>query len=81
MLGVRGEATYARKGGVCGTCRAKHVEGEVEMSQNYALEADEQEAGFVLACQSHPTTERVTLDFDACDRAEKAVQVAVDEGS
>jgi ring-1,2-phenylacetyl-CoA epoxidase subunit PaaE len=63
-LRVRADAPFACKGGVCGTCRARLVEGEVEMDQNYALEADEQEAGFVLACQSHPTTERVTLDFD-----------------
>jgi ring-1,2-phenylacetyl-CoA epoxidase subunit PaaE len=64
-LRVRPDAPYACKGGVCGTCRARLVEGQVEMDQNYALEADEQEAGFVLACQSHPTSERVTLDFDA----------------
>ena len=64
-LRVRTDAPYACRGGVCGTCRARLVEGQVEMDQNYALEADEQEAGFVLACQSHPTSERVTLDFDA----------------
>lgn len=63
-LAVRADAPYACKGGVCGTCRAKLVEGTVRMVHNYALEADEQEAGFVLACQSHPTSERVTLDFD-----------------
>ena len=64
-LRIRADAPYACKAGVCGTCRARLVEGEVEMDQNYALEADELHAGYVLACQSHPTSERVTLDFDA----------------
>jgi ring-1,2-phenylacetyl-CoA epoxidase subunit PaaE len=61
----RGDAPYACKGGVCGTCRAKLLAGQVEMDRNFALEADELAAGFVLACQSHPLTERVRLDFDA----------------
>ena len=56
---------YACKGGVCCTCRAKVLEGEVEMEVNYALEHDEVEKGFVLTCQSHPRTERVIIDFDA----------------
>ncbi len=55
---------YACKGGVCCTCRAKVIEGEVEMEVNYALEHDEVEKGFVLTCQSHPRTERVVIDFD-----------------
>ena len=63
-LKARGDAPYACKGGVCGTCRAKVVTGAVEMDRNYALEADEIAAGVVLACQSHPTTPTVTLDFD-----------------
>jgi len=50
---------------VCGTCRAKVVEGHVEMARNYALEPTEVEAGFVLACQSVPTTPTLVLDFDA----------------
>jgi ring-1,2-phenylacetyl-CoA epoxidase subunit PaaE len=64
-LKVRGDAPYACKNGMCGTCRAKLVTGTVEMDHNYALEADELAAGFVLACQSYPTSEAVTLDFDA----------------
>lgn len=56
---------YACKGGVCCTCRAKVTEGAVEMEVNYALEPDEVAKGFVLTCQSHPTTERVVIDFDA----------------
>ena len=63
-LQQRGDAPYACKNGVCGTCRARVVEGKVSMDQNFALEADEVEQGFVLACQSHPLTEQVTLDFD-----------------
>ena len=56
---------YACKGGVCSTCRAKVIEGEVEMEVNYALEPDEVAKGYVLTCQSHPKTERVVVDFDA----------------
>lgn len=56
---------YACKGGVCSTCRAKIVEGSVEMEVNYALEPDELAKGYVLTCQSHPTTARVVVDFDA----------------
>jgi len=63
MEGV--DLPFACKGGVCCTCRAKLVEGRVEMDINYALEADELEAGFVLTCQSHPRTERVIVDFDS----------------
>lgn len=55
---------FACKGGVCCTCRAKVAEGEVEMEVNYALEPDEVANGFVLTCQSHPTTEKVHIDFD-----------------
>jgi ring-1,2-phenylacetyl-CoA epoxidase subunit PaaE len=64
-LAVRTDAPYACKGGVCGTCRAKLVEGKVEMVRHYALDDDELEEGFVLACQSVPVTPRVVLDFDA----------------
>ena len=63
-LRVRSDAPYACKGGVCGTCRAKLVSGSVRMDQCYALEQSEIDAGFVLACQSHPTSDRVVLDFD-----------------
>ena len=63
-LRVRADAPYACRNGVCGTCRAKVVEGSVEMEQCYALEQDELDAGIVLACQSRPTSEKVLLDFD-----------------
>ncbi|MFE1873624.1 2Fe-2S iron-sulfur cluster-binding protein [Streptomyces sp. NPDC059496] len=64
VLRNRADAPYACKGGVCGTCRAFVVSGEVRMERNFALEVEETEAGFVLACQSHPVTEEVEIDFD-----------------
>ncbi|HEY9339033.1 MAG TPA: 1,2-phenylacetyl-CoA epoxidase subunit PaaE [Kribbella sp.] len=64
-LAVRSDAPFACKGGVCGTCRAKVLDGNVRMDTNWALEPDEIRAGYVLTCQSHPTTPQVTLDFDA----------------
>jgi ring-1,2-phenylacetyl-CoA epoxidase subunit PaaE len=64
-LQVRSDAPFACKGGVCGTCRAKLVEGTVEMDTNYALEPDEIAKGYVLTCQSHPTSDSVLLDYDA----------------
>ena len=63
-LRARSDAPYACKNAVCGTCRAKVVEGKVEMDSNYALEPDELARGYVLTCQSHPVTDRVTVDFD-----------------
>ena len=63
-LRLRNDAPYACKNGVCGTCRAKLVHGKVDMAQNFALERDELERGYVLACQSYPAAEEVTLDFD-----------------
>lgn len=63
-LTVRSDAPYACKNGVCGTCRARVVDGKVEMDQNYALEEDEVARGYVLACQSHPVSDKVSLDFD-----------------
>lgn len=55
---------YACKGGVCSTCKAKLISGEVDMEVNYALEPDELAANFILTCQSHPRTEKVVVDFD-----------------
>ncbi len=56
---------FACKGGVCCTCRAKVVQGNVRMDLNYALDDDEVSEGFVLTCQSHPLTDDVIVDFDA----------------
>jgi ring-1,2-phenylacetyl-CoA epoxidase subunit PaaE len=61
----RDDLPFACKGGVCGTCRAKITDGEVDMRRNYALEPAEVETGFVLTCQSYPTTDTLTVDFDA----------------
>lgn len=58
------DVPYSCKGGVCCTCRAKLLEGTVKMDLNYALEADEVAKGFILTCQSHPTSERVIVSFD-----------------
>ena len=63
MEGV--DLPFACKGGVCCTCRARLMEGQVEMEVNYALEADELAAGFILTCQSHPRTDRVIVDYDS----------------
>ncbi|SCK16173.1 2Fe-2S iron-sulfur cluster-binding protein [Streptomyces sp. WMMB 322] len=64
VLRHRADAPFACKGGVCGTCRVRLVSGEVRMERNYALEDDELEAGYVLACQSRPVSEAVEVDFD-----------------
>jgi ring-1,2-phenylacetyl-CoA epoxidase subunit PaaE len=63
-LRVRPDVPFACAGGVCGTCRARLVEGKVAMTENYALEPDELERGYVLTCQSHPKTDRVVVDYD-----------------
>ena len=56
---------YACKGGVCSTCRAKLIEGEVDMAVAYGLEEEEIKAGYILTCQALPTSEKVVVDFDA----------------
>ncbi|MEV4352705.1 1,2-phenylacetyl-CoA epoxidase subunit PaaE [Actinoplanes sp. NPDC049596] len=60
----RPDLPFACKGGVCGTCRARVVEGDVTMRRNFALEPAELAAGFVLTCQSVATTPKVTVTFD-----------------
>jgi ring-1,2-phenylacetyl-CoA epoxidase subunit PaaE len=62
---VRSDAPYACKGGVCGTCRARVLEGRVELDRAFALDDDERAAGFILTCQAHPVTESVRVDYDA----------------
>jgi ring-1,2-phenylacetyl-CoA epoxidase subunit PaaE len=62
---VRPDVPFACRGGVCGTCRARVVAGEVEMRRNYALEDEEVGRGFVLTCQAVPVTDEVSVDFDA----------------
>ena len=64
-LRVRADVPVACAGGVCSTCRAKVIEGQTEMDENYALEQEEVEAGYVLTCQSRACSDNVVLDFDA----------------
>jgi ring-1,2-phenylacetyl-CoA epoxidase subunit PaaE len=64
-LRVRAELPYACKGGVCSTCRARLIEGEVSMAHNYALEPADLAAGYVLTCQSSPRSDRLVVDYDA----------------
>ena len=65
VLRARPDAPYSCTAGACGTCRAKVTEGSVLMDHDFALEDAEKAAGFVLTCQSLPTSEQVSLDFDA----------------
>lgn len=58
------DAPYACKAGVCSTCRARLIEGEVDMEANYALEDYEVERGYILTCQSYPRTDKVVVDYD-----------------
>ena len=58
------DAPYACKAGVCSTCRARVLEGEVTMDANFTLEPHEVNRGFVLTCQSHPVSEQVRITFD-----------------
>jgi ring-1,2-phenylacetyl-CoA epoxidase subunit PaaE len=64
-LRVRSDVPFACAGGVCGTCRATLVSGTVNMAENFALEPDELERGYVLTCQSIPTSEFVEINYDS----------------
>lgn len=55
---------FSCKGGVCCTCKAKLLEGSATMTMNYSLLDEEVEAGYILTCQAHPTTEKVVVSFD-----------------
>jgi ring-1,2-phenylacetyl-CoA epoxidase subunit PaaE len=59
------DVPYSCEEGVCGMCRAKLLEGTVEMAENYVLEDDQLEEGYVLTCQSRPTCPKVVVDYDA----------------
>lgn len=65
VLAAGVDVPYACKAGVCCTCRAQVLEGEVRMDANFALEQYEVDRGFVLTCQSHPVTDVVRLSYDA----------------
>ncbi|MCZ6831850.1 MAG: phenylacetate-CoA oxygenase/reductase subunit PaaK [Gammaproteobacteria bacterium] len=55
---------YSCKGGVCSTCKARLLEGQVDMDITHALEEGEIEAGFILTCQAHPISDKVVVDYD-----------------
>ncbi len=55
---------WSCRGGVCCTCRAKVMEGSVQMDKNFTLEPWEMEQGFVLSCQARPTTDRIVVSYD-----------------
>jgi ring-1,2-phenylacetyl-CoA epoxidase subunit PaaE len=55
---------FSCKGGVCATCKARLIEGEVDMDLAIALEQDEVDAGYILTCQSHPVSKKGVVDFD-----------------
>ena len=65
VLRARPDAPYSCTAGACGTCRAKVTSGAAQMTHDFALEDAEKDAGFILTCQSLPTTDTVALDFDA----------------
>ena len=58
------DVPFSCKSGVCATCRAKLLDGRVRMDRNFALDAADLAAGFILTCQAHPLTERVTVSYD-----------------
>jgi ring-1,2-phenylacetyl-CoA epoxidase subunit PaaE len=62
---VRPDLPFACKGGVCGTCRARVTHGDAVMRRNYALENHEVKAGYVLTCQARPSSDEITVDYDA----------------
>ena len=58
------ELPFACKGGVCSTCRALLVEGDVDMDVNFALEDYEVKRGYILTCQSYPVSDKIVVDYD-----------------
>ncbi len=63
-LAAGADIPYACKGAVCCTCRAKVLEGSVEMAMNYSLTEEEVDEGFVLSCQTFPKSPNVVISFD-----------------
>ena len=63
-MAVRTGLPFSCKGGMCASCKAKVVEGSVEMVKNFALIEEDLAAGYVLTCQAHPTSDTLVVDFD-----------------
>ncbi len=63
-LSVRSDLPFSCKGGMCASCKAHLVDGDVRMDKNWALVQDDLDRGFILTCQAHPTSDFVTVDFD-----------------
>ena len=55
---------YSCRAGVCCTCRARVLEGQVQMERNFTLEDWEMKKGFVLTCQARPLTPRLVISYD-----------------
>ncbi|MBT8076459.1 MAG: 2Fe-2S iron-sulfur cluster binding domain-containing protein, partial [Gammaproteobacteria bacterium] len=55
---------FSCKGGVCATCKARLIEGEVDMDLNQALRPEEIDNGYILTCQAHPVAKKIVVDFD-----------------
>ncbi len=58
------DAPYSCKGGVCATCKARVIEGKVNMTINYSLTDSDVEEGYILTCQSHPASEKLKITYD-----------------
>ena len=58
------DVPYSCKGGVCATCKAKLLEGRVDMDLNHSLSEEEIANGYILTCQAHPLSDKVVVDFD-----------------
>ena len=58
------DVPFSCQGGVCTTCMAKVLKGKAVMEKNIALSDEEVEEGFILTCQAHPVTQKITVDYD-----------------
>lgn len=64
VLAQKIDAPFSCKSGICSTCRAKLVEGRVDMAEVHGLEPDEIEAGYILTCSSKPASDKIVIDYD-----------------
>jgi ring-1,2-phenylacetyl-CoA epoxidase subunit PaaE len=58
------DAPFSCRSAICSTCMAQLIEGKVQMDQNHVLTDEELEEGFIVTCQSHPTTDKVKISYD-----------------